>query len=288
MLELSVPPGIGDISWVYSKVADLAKEREIGFRICSNPPKRSSDYVDLLPNIKNLGYTGGHFPDIKGRLLTKEENIADLPDGQYAVFLNNMLEQGAKLADIFPSMPTKYHYEMNVPDRCKIAAAEYLSSMDGTPKIGFYASSNAHRSEFQFWTPGEWAIFVGTVASMYPKASLIAIGASYDDRSYETYGVLKHNGANVTSVLGQTDIGTTLEIIRGLDFFFAFPSGLGILADVIDTPCQMWYWPGKITERFINSYADPKNVESGRHANLFYCSMSDSLNFFMKNGMKWI
>jgi hypothetical protein len=288
MLVFSVPPGIGDISWCYSKVADIAKRRPVGFRICDNMPQRASDYVDLLPNITNLGYTAGTFPELTVPRMTRLADLSKLEDGEYGLFLNKYLEEGHKLADIHPEQATDYHYEMNIPERCKSKAKEFLDAMKGGPRIGFYASSHQHRAEFEFWSAQEWAIFMGIIAGLFPGCSLIALGADYDDRTKDAYAALKNNGFNVTSAVGQAEIGTSIEIIRGLDFLFAFPSGLGILADVVDTPCQMWYWFKEEQKRFPNTYADPKNIESGRHMNLYYASVPDSVTFFVNNGFKWV
>lgn len=71
-------------------------------------------------------------------------------------------------------------------------------------------------------------------------------------------------------------IGVTIETIRRLDSFVAYPSGLGILGDVLDTPTVMFYWPD-FHDPFINTYADPKNVASGRHLNLLFCPPNDAL-----------
>ena len=131
-------------------------------------------------------------------------------------------------------------------------------------------------------------MFLGVIAGLYPGCALIGLGAKFDDKTLEVFAGLEHQGKNVTSAIGQTEIGATIEIIRGLDFLFAFPSGLGILADVVDTPCQMWYWYREDCLRFPNTYADPKNIENKRHTNLYYASIADSINFFLQNGAKWL
>ena len=48
--------GIGDIAWVYSKLIDVAKQRPVSIGIEDHELRRASDFVDMLPHVKNLGY----------------------------------------------------------------------------------------------------------------------------------------------------------------------------------------------------------------------------------------
>ena len=81
-------------------------------------------------------------------------------------------------------------------------------------------------------------------------------------------------------------IGTTIEVLRRLDYFLAYPSGLGILCDVVDTPCLMFYWPN-FHDAFLNTYADPANVASGRHLNLLFDTPAKALATYARKGLAW-
>jgi hypothetical protein len=289
---VTVPPGIGDISWVYSKILDVAKKKKIAFIIESSPPPRSKPFVDLLPHIENLGYTpnGWSIP----KHLPYNTDLSTLEDGYYKLFVNEWLEQGIKLADIFPNQSTHYHYDLKTSAEDKNQASIMADTwMQGYPKIGFYAS-NYHHGPMGFWDYPEWVDFLEQIRKIYPDVCFVAIGAEYDRKSILTYEQLKLKGFNVWSAIGTFNIGATIELIRKLNYFFAFPSGLGIMADVVDTPCTMWYWKGctgawgGCMDTFINSYADPKNVESKRHINLLYNTVSESIEYFKSHGMQWI
>lgn len=234
-MKVYVPPGIGDISWIYSKLGHLP---DLEFVIQDSDPRRSSDFVDLLPGVKNLGYE-------KVPHTTRLPGVDDPPrDGEFAI-LNHFLETGHTLARVWPELPTNYHYQLNTTDADRAQAEAVL---DGKPAFGIYCSSRKHRADMKFWDTDDWCRFMDKIGGRF-----VVIGAEYDDRSAE---VAKLTGAIDT--VGKLKIGATIELIRRLDYFFAFPSGLGILADVVKTPCTMWYWGGN---RFMmngrGQYQDP-------------------------------
>jgi hypothetical protein len=94
-------------------------------------------------------------------------------------------------------------------------------------------------------------------------------------------------GVQVINAIG-LNIGATFWLLAQLDYFFAFPSGLGILADVVNTPCMMWYWSNIQNPKFLDCYADPENVASWRHINLPYNTVEQSLLVFDTQGMRHI
>ncbi len=291
-LVFTVPPGIGDISWVYSKIIDIAKERPVSLMIENSPPPRSKPFVDLLPYVKNLGYAppGIGSPHHEQR----ETDLAALPNGHYKLFVNEWLEQGIRIENIFPRQKTHYHYDLKISDQDKNLGSRMLDVwMKGHPKIGLYAS-NYHHGPMGFWDYPEWAELASGIRDIYPNVCFVCIGAEYDKKTKLLYNHMKITGFNVLSAVGTYNIGATLELIRRLDYFFAFPSGLGIMADVLNIPCTMWYWKGctgnwgGCMDTFINSYADPENVASRKHINLFYNTVQESLDVFAEFGIRWI
>lgn len=250
MLTFVCPPGIGDVSWVISKIYHLFGRREVALKLCDYPPPRSSEFIDLLP-VKNLGYVPWKFPE---GAIDMHTDLDSLEDGEYRIECNTALERGIRLADIFPCQPTNYHYPIKTTAKHKKIANEFIKKIEGQTKIGIYAS--AYRSGSP-WHIGHWQEFCKLLNSYLPSVSFYVIGASWDDRSSDLFRELKRDGCNVASQVGEHHIGATLEVMRQLDYFFAYPSGLGILADVIQTPCMMWLYDGMYAKGLINSYKDP-------------------------------
>lgn len=284
MLEFFVPPGIGDISWLYSKLTQLARERRIGFRIGASSVNRSGPFVDLLPDIVNLGYGDHLYPYPH---LSPDEDLSRLDDGVYGICANPYLEAGRKLQAIYSWQPTDYHYPLRISDAERQQAASFIDERHGRPRIGLYASSSMHRGEWSFWEVHDWLVFVQMLSSRYPEAAFYVIGAEYDDRTMLIAGEMARLKWNVANGVGRFGIGATIEVIRRLDYFFSFPSGLGILADVVNTPCLMWY-PRWNKDLFIDTYADPVNVDLGRHLNQLYVEPNEAFCYFLARGEKWL
>lgn len=283
-----VPPGLGDISWCYSKIRDLVFTKRVGFRICNDKPLRSLDFVSLLVGVDNLGF-GRSYADTRKVLLPYDTDLMALGPGTYAISLNPWLEAGKRIELAFPKQTTHYHYQMvtSFEQRRKAEAVMRLASPDDQPVVGFYCSSYAHRPDLGFWDAKEWVQFLTMVRDLIPDVRFVALGAKFDDKTMDTYKLMVAAGFNVTSAIGTFDCGASIELIHRLDYFFAFPSGLAILADVVNTPCMMWYWSNVLKEfaNFPNTYADPDTIRQHYHINLPYIKAQESFNHFRLWGL---
>jgi hypothetical protein len=290
-LIFEVPPGIGDTLWCYQRVASLIGQHDISFKVCGDPPFRANSFVDMMPGITNLGY-GRSYRICKDLCLPYDTDLSALPDGEYCMQLNSWLESGGMLGDAYPKQAIDYHPNLTTGwGHVANALATLSKCRPGRYKIGFYCSSFAHRPDLGLWLPDEWVTFLGMVSEILGRdVDFIALGASYDDRTMRVVEMMQAKGFTVHSTVGQADIGTTIELIRGLDYFFAFPSGLGILGDVVNTPTMMWYWSNRIKEHegFPGTYADPENTLSKRHINLPYIKPHTSAMIFERHGKKHI
>ena len=293
-LVFEVPPGLGDITWCYTKIKSIiAPNRNISFKICSNPPFRGYDFVDLLPNITNAGY-GSSYTSTLVQALPYDTDLSSLKSGTYPITMNPGLESGQHISTLFPAQKTHHHFRLNTTAAQEHKAQSYMLTAkrhdEDHPVIGFYCSSYAHRPDLGFWSPDEWLLFLKMIQDILPTATFIALGAKYDDRTFDVYSKAVQAGLNITSALGTADVGTTALLINKMDYFFAFPSGLGIIADVVQTPCMMWYWSNLVPKNanFLNSYADLDNIKSGFHINLPYIKVLSSVDAFVDSGLKHI
>jgi len=284
MIRFLVPPGIGDISWVYSKVADLATRRKIGFQIAKSFVPRGSQIVDLFPNIANLGFSEATYPY---PMLIAECNLEDVTDGLWGISANPFLESGMKLHEIWPKQKTDYHYKLNTTDSDRSNAEKLLEAAEGEVAIGIYCSSTRHAKPDQFWDIAEWFDFTDRLRRLYPKVTLYFLGANYDNKTSDLAFVTKVAGHRGVDCVGKLCLGETVEVIRRLNYFFSFPSGLAILANVVRTPCHMWYFHNNVP-KLLDTYADPADIESGHHLNQFFCSVDQAWKLFEDRGAKWI
>lgn len=285
-LTFYVPPGIGDFSAMYSKLCNI--DRKIIIRASNDSPNRISPFLDILPRIENGGYAGHNAMISVGQTLPPGTNLASLKDGDYFLSINSWLEEGGKVANWIPG-ETTYHYETNT-DVNTLAAAEFLVDIGqaGIPIIGVYCSAYGNARHWGFWTYREWREFLELVLTVVPKdTQFIFLGAEYDLQIAEhLHAWMESCDIPSQLTLGSFHIGTTLEIIRRLNYFFSFPSGLGFLADVVDTPHTMWF--PKNLVKMMNSFTDPENYESLQSFHSLFTTPVLAFEMFKMTGLKFL
>jgi hypothetical protein len=270
-LTFYVPPGIGDFSAMYAKLCNI--DREIIIRSSNDSPNRLAPFLEILPKVKDGGYAGHNFD---GPVINTEPpgtDLASLPDGDYFLSINRWLEEGGKVADWIPGK-TSYHYETNTHTHHLMDCLDFLHTVNSPNSllVGVYCSAYGNARHWGFWTYEEWRKFLELVSAALPKdTQYIFLGAEYDVQIAEhLYGWMESVGLQSHLTLGAFHIGTTIEVIRNLDYFFVFPSGLGFIADVVNTPHTMWF--PKNLDPMRGTFCDPENYESGRTRHVLFSS----------------
>jgi hypothetical protein len=281
MLTFFVPPGIGDFSAMYSKLCNI--DREMFIRPARDNPQRLSPFLDILPKVKN-GYYAAHSSDTAVKqTLPAGTDLRLLPDGDYFLSINHWLEDGNSVADWVPG-ETSYHYELNIPEEQRLHAEKLLKTLGNAPRIGVYTSAYGNSRHWGFWGWKEWAEFLDGIIPRVPKETeFIFIGADYDLAISEVvHGGLLSKRVNSNYFVGLTEIGTTVELIKSFDYFFTFPSGLGFLADVVNTPHTMWFPQG--LSKMTHTFTDPKTVYASHQ--LFESPQKAADNFESSGNLK--
>lgn len=279
-LTFVTAPGLGDCVWSLAKIYHMFSEREIAIKLSDGHPKRSGDLIDLLP-VKNLGYVP--WRDFPNGALDLDTDLDSLPDGEYYLQCNTGVDAGIKLADIFPKQPTNYHMPFNIPFERAQQAAKFLDTLQGT-KIGIYASAYTGESP---WDVKDWVYFCSLIRMAIPDVAFYVIGSNWDTRTMDVYESLRQQQFNVTSSIGQHKIGATIEVLKGLDYYFGYPSGLGILCNVVRTNSYMWIYKN-FPQGLIDSYADPLDIESHKHINVTTQTPKEAIEYFIKYGLQHI
>jgi hypothetical protein len=177
---------------------------------------------------------------------------------------NAHLEQGRSLDSFWPLLPINYHYDLDIPFECKQEAAAILERCEGVP-IGAYVSSRkvALNAAWWFWTDKDWIECLGNASRVIGDMTYVMIGAEYDAPGTRKLAAeLEKQGVRVVECLGRP-LGTAIEVIRRLGYLFAYPSGIGILANVLRTPCLMLL--PRFLEKLEMAYADPVDIASERY-----------------------
>lgn len=284
MINFLVPPGIGDFSAMYAKLAGI--KRPMTIIGAGDNPQRLGPFLDILPNIQNGGY--GSFTANTSLLNTipAGTDLASLADGDYFLAINNWLESGKDVDSWVPG-PIDYHYLFNRPTSLLDGASGFLDGLPEGPKVGIYCSAYGNSRHWGFWGPNEWREFLELLRVVLPKnTNYIFIGAEYDVQIAESlYAWMTAVGHNAWLTLGSFHIAGTIEVISALDYFFVFPSGLGFLADVVDTPHVMWFPPH--LKPMMGTFVDPDNYGK-RTIHGIFTTPQKAFEDFQRQGLQYI
>lgn len=292
MLTFNVPSGIGDLSWIYSKLINSKKTFRLV--ICGDQPRRTLPFAQLLPGVIDARYGEfSYWPTFmrQKRGIPVDTDIDKLADGaEYYLSANLHVDNGGKLADFLPHQKTTYHYDINTTPEHKEMAELWLGQVKAfdTPFVGIYTSKhNSYKGDWKFWSYEDWARFIQSIYEL-TNATFVFIGAEFDlDLGKKVVKECVRRSIPHINLIGQTHIGEAWELLKRLDYMFAYASGIGIICDVVDTPA-MHFLPTPRHDLLCDTYADPVNIESGRHINKLFCSVEDAVKDFKERGLHWI
>lgn len=300
VVQLIVPPGIGDISWVYSKICHLSKA--IGMPVLlfapQEYPPRAGDFVPLLPEVHWGGYLEGidssfvitqALPDSWPLAMGLTPFLPGPKNQRIMVSANLHLETGKNLQNWLPLLPLNYHYPISIPEAEKLQADILLAPLPN-PRIAVYVSSlameQARYGGWSLWRAEQWITFLHRISELCSGCSFVLLGAEYDREKTETVGYgLQNKGHTVLSIIGYP-LGVALRALERCNFSFSYPSGIGIVANVLRTPGIMLLpW---ILEGLEKTYADPLDLKMQRYRAWAGAGPEDVFNWFRNFSMPQI
>lgn len=292
MYTFKVPSGIGDLSWIYSKLVSFKHPYRL--EICGDEPRRTLPFSELLPGVQDSKYADFQYwktfvTQKKG--LPVDTNLNDLDPGTYYLSANHHLDNGGKLADFLPDLPTKYHYKINTTAAMIKRVDQWMTGdLEAYPKphIGVYTSKHdSYRADWRFWKHQGWTEFLEKIHAI-TGGTFVFIGADFDTDLTQTVACcVGRSGIPRMTLVGQTHIGEVWHLLKRLDYLFAYASGIGILGDVVNVPTTH-YLPTPRHDDLCDTYANPANIESGRHINKLFCTVDEAVDDFKERGLQWL
>lgn len=272
-LKIAVPSGIGDISWIYSKFS-LLKDIDLEFYICGDGHKRALPYVEMLPKIKKVVYTDMTFKEMRGcpqptfKEMLKRDDIIMLE-------ANTHLENGNRIEQFLPDLPTDFYYKLNVR-KTKIFDP-------GKKIVGIFMANQNTSIVWNGWTPEEWMLFIKIIKEVYPSAQFVLIGASWDKSMRDTLlPYLDINNIDYVDYVDKTTFPEALSIIEELDLFISFASGLSVLSLNVRTPVLMLY--PDVLKKMMYSWVAPDAMTNDS----YYASLWERPTILAKNARTFI
>lgn len=263
MRVIGVPSGIGDVSWMYSKLCHI--DETIRFEIADGWPYRTREFLQMLPRVAECDYDRQmHYDDIlsfeniHGLLkygLTWNELEDRFPYGRLMLECNRHLEMGRRLEEWLPDLPCNFHYDINTKPIDRVRALELIDEMP-KPIIGISAASYRGSEAWKTWGYAEWSPFLKWIANK-TGGSVLLMGGFWDDLTHS----LAEDGYR--DVVGKTSFGTAIELQKELDLYVGFSSGLGIIRTVLSKKTYMM-WP-EHQQALASSWAPLEMLENGTY-----------------------
>jgi hypothetical protein len=262
--KIMVAKGIGDVSWVWSKLINVTDQIE--FCIPKGYPERTLPWCKLLPELYGSNEKAAHnFRDIRLMRLTRPyvtwvDVLKQYGDEPIYLECNDHLIAGHPLAEFLPDLPTNYHYPINTTEEHKAKAGAFLLPAVGRYTLGIHCANIVGARAWKAWLPEDWVEFIKCAVKDIPNLTVVFLGGYWDIPTAAE--VIGRYGKELSYIdlTGKTDIGTVIEVLKGLNYYIGFSSGLNVLANVINKPC-MALWPDW-QDSLKYSWADPETIDN--------------------------
>lgn len=246
-LKILVPSGIGDFSWLWSKLVTTKHNFHIEY--IGGYPDRQRAFMELLPKDRIVSFKpntdfrtrwndDGELVCLpvnpRGVLMPKAAKLSALENGSQAfIECNSHVEAGNRieswLADEIPGCNFHYPIAGSFPRPSK---ADYFV-------VNF--SSYGTKRAWGYYEPVESARVVEFVSIITGWTPLF-VGGEYDDYTEDVHAVLNLKGIKCFSVVGRTpELKSVIALIQQSRMYFGACSGLMVLANIFHVPVITYY-----------------------------------------------
>ena len=262
-IELVVHPGIGDLSWIFSKLSTTGEKFDL---VIAEDLKtqRAMPLVEMVECINSARY-GGHseyYPLAKcGNSTFADYKKAGKEGKKLYMTANNWLEKGKRLEGYLPDLETDFHYKLDTSPQDDWAAEKLAGHRR---LMGIYTSGAEGIKVWNGWSHLEWTDFIRQVDWQFPYTTFVFLGAQWDmDMREPMLKMMEEYRIDYLDFIGKTDLIRATAIIKQLDYFAGYASGLTILANVVRTPVLMLY-PNHLV-KLINSWPSVESMIDGTY-----------------------
>lgn len=277
MRTLITCPGIGDFLWVAQKLQGREQFKVV---MSDSLPRRGHQLMELLPDLisaheyrPGLTYKKVNDNNIIRRKGRRE--WCGITEQEFYLSANEHLEQGRRIEELLPDLPTSFTLNYSTSDEDKRTASALLPS---GPYIGIYTSAYSNARNWNGWGPKEWFEMVELLQPT--GATIVIIGAAYDVGVVEELTkAMDQKKIKYINTTGQP-LGVVVEILKRLNYFLGFPSGLSILNETLGKDGVMFYPPH--LQKMMNTWAHPDRISSGAYKGCLFPEPEELLKWLKK------
>jgi hypothetical protein len=269
--QIVLPSGIGEFQWVMTKLTNI--DEKIAVFGLDGSPRRLHQFAELHPNVEAFGYAEFDYSQVRNfqkfHGLESWDMVTRLfGPGQICMLAcNPHLEEGKSLASWMPDLPTSYTYPIVTTEAMKTEADRTLFGATADDVlIGISCASYRGAEAWRTWGSVQWTDFLHKVQKEVPNAKFVLLGGSWDDLTstvYDPTGPLRWQlDKRGMPPVGTTSFGGAVEVLKRLDGYIGFSSGLGhVAAHLCECPVFMM-WP-EHEQALSRSWVNPTLLESG-------------------------
>jgi len=275
-------PGIGDSIWLFMKL--INQEEKFHWKIGDGSPQRGKAIFDLFPQlvesfeyIPQSGYNKIKRNAFNGKWKKTPET--------FYLEANSHLEQGHRIEKYLPDLKTTFKLEFTTSeldyDKAMLLMPSNYYTGAKTKYIGIYTSAYSNARHWGGWGVVEWMKLIGLISDYNPNYKFVLIGADYDIEIPKQIMAFMEKDKYINTV-GQP-LSVVVEILKRLDCFIGFPSGLSIINETLAAKQTIMFYPPHLS-KLINAWPDPARIESGAYKGCLFCDPKLIFDWMIKNG----
>jgi ADP-heptose:LPS heptosyltransferase len=271
-------PGLGDTVWLFMKLVNQSER--FHWKIGDGLPQRGHQIFELFPQlVESFEYIPDHgYNKVKRSAHTGKWSRT--PDRFY-LEANSHLERGNRIEEFLPDLETSYRLEYATTITVYQAAWFHAyDSYKDSPHIGIYTSAYSNARHWNGWEAKQWLELIRLIQKHDPNYKFVFIGADYDiGVSQEVMKQLQPS--EYVNTIGQP-LPVVIEILKRLDCFIGFPSGLSIINETLGAKQTVMFYPVHLS-KLINAWPDPARIESGAYKGCLFCEPKKIFGWLVDN-----
>lgn len=280
IISVGVPPGLGDIHWVLTKLESFKKKNSIDFLKVvvyeDSHHNNSADFLRMIPFIDEVKSVDKELPfDFVKPDYRRKHFKQNCGNVDYLIEFNTPLEMGNRIERVLPEYAIDFNYSINL-DSASDKYAKKLKERIGGKLVLMYSSSNAMNNA---WTGGKWSqsdwVRVANLIKENTGCQVVLIGKQWDKDNSEGIKQFDINNS-LYDLVGETTINQALALINNACAFVGFPSGLTILSTKFNTPVVMFWSIKNVTPNgvfnsfFQTCWVDKRVLSAGTYLSFMF------------------
>ncbi len=247
-------------------------------------PQRAHQIFQLFPQLTE---SFEYIPQTGYKKVKRNAYNGKWKDAPQNIYLeaNSHLELGLRIEKFLPDLLTTYKLEYATTKEDKKIALELISkhwhSVYGIkPLIGIYTSAYSNARHWGGWEADNWIALIQLIHRLDKGYKFVFIGADYDIGISQTLmeGMPEEMYINT---IGQP-LSVVVEILKRLDCFIGFPSGLSIINETLAARQTVMFYPPHL-KKLINAWPDPERIENGSYKGCEFCDPKLIFDWLIEN-----